>query len=111
MPEPDGAVVRADPDKYFTRHPGPADFGVVIEVADTSRLTDRRDKGRTYASAGLPEYWIVNLVEGQVEVYTQPQPTADPPHYAARLVYTPGQDVPLTLAGVTTTVPVADLLP
>ena len=111
VPEPDGAVVRADPGEYFTRHPGPGDFGVVIEVADTSRLTDRRDKGRTYARAGLPVYWIVNLVEGQVEVYTDPQPAADPPGYASRADYKPGDAVPLTLDGATVAVPVADLLP
>src|SRR5436189_65444 len=35
-PEPDGAVVRTDPGNYFRRHPGPADIGIVIEVADTS---------------------------------------------------------------------------
>lgn len=111
-PEPDVAVVRGDDRTYFRRHPGPTDFGVVIEVADSSLAYDRRDKGRTYARAGLPVYWIVNLVEGRLEVYTDPRPAADPPGYAARTDYTPGQAVPLTLAGVeVAAVPVADLLP
>jgi Uma2 family endonuclease len=41
---------------------------LVVEVADTSLRKDRR-KSRTYAAAGVPEYWIVNLVDVVVEVY------------------------------------------
>lgn len=111
-PEPDGAVVRTDSDRYFTRHPGPADFGIAIEVADTSVAEDRADMGRIYARAGIPVYWIVNIPERQIEVYTDPQPTAAPPAYAARKDYKPGDAVPVTLDGaVTASVPVAELLP
>ena len=52
---------------FRTRHPLPADVGLVVEVADSSRYTDRREKGRIYARAGLPVYWIVNLVDRVVE--------------------------------------------
>jgi Uma2 family endonuclease len=111
-PEPDLAVVRGDLRTYFTRHPGPADSGVVIEVADPTLAGDRADKGRIYAEAGLPEYWIVNLVDRQVEVYTHPQPAAAPPAYATRTDYRAGDAVPLTLDGVpVATIPVADVLP
>ena len=111
-PEPDAAVVRGDRRTYFARHPEPADFGVVIEVADTSRLDDRRDKLRVYARAGLPVYWIVNIPDRQVEVYTDPQPAANPPGYATSAVYKSGDAVPLVLDGAAVaSVPVAELLP
>jgi len=43
-----------------------------VEVADSSLLLDRHHKGSAYARAGLPEYWIVNLVDHRVEVYRRP---------------------------------------
>ncbi len=100
-PEPDFAIVRPDPGRYRTRHPGSADIGLVIEVADASLDGDRVDKGRVYARAGLPVYWIVNLVDGQVEVYTDPSGPTGAPAYATRTDHRPGDDVALVLAGVT----------
>lgn len=111
VPEPGGAVVRGDRRTYLARHPVPGDFGIVIEVASSSLDEDRVDQARIYARAGLPEYWIVNLVERQIEVYTNPQPGAAPPRYATRTDYRPGAAVPLTLDGATVTVRVEDLLP
>lgn len=111
-PEPDGAVVRGDRRSFDHRKPKAADFGVVVEVADSSLALDRREKGRLYAEAGIPVYWIVNLIDQQVEVYTDPDPAADPPAYRARTDYAPGQSVPLVLDGQTVaSIPVADLLP
>ena len=52
-PEPDGAIVRGDEQTFTSRHPKP-DIGLVVEVADSSRHHDRREKGRMYARAGLP---------------------------------------------------------
>jgi Uma2 family endonuclease len=67
-PEPDLAVVaRGD---YTHEHPRAA--LLVIEVADSSLRIDRI-KAAVYAQAAVPEYWIVNLVDGTVEVYTQPR--------------------------------------
>src|SRR5438128_1194075 len=59
-PEPDFAVVRGDETAYRAHHPGPPDVGLVIEVADSTLPGDRDDKGRIYARAGIPTYWIVN---------------------------------------------------
>jgi Uma2 family endonuclease len=73
-PEPDGAVVAGDPSVYLSRHPGKDDVTCVIEVADSSLQQDRNTKSRIYASAGIPMYLIVNLVEATVEQYTQPSP-------------------------------------
>lgn len=112
VPEPDVAVVRGDPRVYYTRHPTRADIGLVIEVADTSLADDRVDKARIYARAGIVLYWIVNIPDRQVEVYTDPDPTATPPAYRTRTDYRPGDTVPVTLDGVQVgTVAVADVLP
>lgn len=111
-PEPDFAVARGDEDTYFTSHPTPADVGLIVEVANSSLLRDQKDKARMYARAGVPVYWIANLVDRQVEVHTQPSGPADAPAYGSLVTYTPGEDVPLVLDGVTVaTVPAADLLP
>jgi Uma2 family endonuclease len=111
-PEPDAAIVRGDETSYDLQKPQPADFGIVIEVADSSLLTDRRDKGVIYAKASIPIYWLINLVDRRVEVYSGPRPTAAPPAYATRTDYIPGQGVPIALDGqVVASIAVADLLP
>ena len=112
VPEPDIAIVRGDRWAFDDRHPEPTDFGIVIEVSDSSLWYDRTVKGRLYAEAGIPEYWVVNVEERIVEVYTSPTPTATPAEYAARTDYAVGQSVPLVLDGTAVAqLPVADYLP
>jgi Uma2 family endonuclease len=111
-PEPDGSVVRGDETTYDYRHPGPNDIGALIEIADSTLGRDRSEKGRVYARAGIPYYWIINLVDRWIEVYTEPDSTATPPVYRTRTDYRPGEQVPLVLDGKTVaTIPVAELLP
>jgi len=111
-PEPDGAILRGDDTSYDARHPSTADIGVVIEVSDTSLAFDRRSKGRIYARAGIPIYWVVNVVDKQIEVYSDPDPAANPPEYRTRQDYRPGDSLPIHLDGaVAGTIPAADLLP
>ncbi|MBL8800239.1 MAG: Uma2 family endonuclease [Planctomycetia bacterium] len=98
VPEPDLAMVRGPGTLYLKRHPRPADVGLLIEVADSSRLLDRREKGKLYAEARIPEFWLINLVETQVEVYTQPK-GGKSPAYKQRQDYQAGQEVPLILNG------------
>ncbi|MCG8421764.1 MAG: Uma2 family endonuclease [Proteobacteria bacterium] len=69
-PEPDVAVLEPADDGYASGHPHTAHL--VIEVADSSLATDRAIKSELYASAGVPEYWIVNLAEQVVEVHRVP---------------------------------------
>jgi hypothetical protein len=45
---------------------------LIVEAADASLALDRRLKGRVYARAGIANYWILNLIDGQVEVYSNP---------------------------------------
>jgi Uma2 family endonuclease len=112
QPEPDGAVVRGDARTYLTRHPGPADVGLLIEVADSSLLRDQRDKTRIYARANIQVYWIVNLVDHRIEVYTQPSGPTAVPAYGAFQTYQSGDGVPLVLDGTAVaSVPAVDLLP
>jgi Uma2 family endonuclease len=109
-PEPDLAVVVGPLRRYFARHPGPEDVGLVVEVADVT-LEGDRDKGRVYAAAGLPVYWIVNIGDSQVEVYTGPSGPGPSPAYGQRQDFGLADTVPLVLQGqVVGQVPVVDLL-
>jgi Uma2 family endonuclease len=111
-PEPDVAIVRGEPRTYRQRHPAPADIGTLIEVSDTTLIYDRREKGRIYARASLPNYWIVNLIDGWIEVYSNPDSTAAAPSYLTRTDYSCSEQIPLILDGHTVAVfAVADLLP
>jgi Uma2 family endonuclease len=69
-PEPDVAVVPGQREDYLVHHPTTA--YLVVEVADSSLLQDRLTKSRIYAAAGIPDYWLVNLPAGRVEVFRQP---------------------------------------
>jgi len=111
-PEPDLAVVRGVERTYAARHPFPADVGLAIEVADSTLLGDRADKGRIYARAGIGVYWIINLVDRQVEVYSSPSSSGPSPAYGQRIDYGASDQVPLMLDGVlVTNLLVRDLLP
>lgn len=72
-PEPDVAVVRGAPRDYLEDHP--ARPVLVVEVAYSSLAFDRGYKASLYARAGLADYWIVNLIDGQLEVYREPAPS------------------------------------
>jgi Uma2 family endonuclease len=72
-PEPDIALLNARDDYYELRHPTAADTRLVIEVADTTVLTDRNRKIPVYARAGVPEVWLVNLPAQTIEVFSNPR--------------------------------------
>jgi Uma2 family endonuclease len=98
-PEPDLAVVRGGRRDYLGHHPGPRDLALVVEVADSTLAEDRKFKGRLYARAGVPIYWIINLVDVRIEVYTDPTGPDATPGY--RQLQTSGPDdlVPLIIEG------------
>jgi Uma2 family endonuclease len=111
-PEPDVAIVRGDERTYVARHPGPPDIGLIAEVADSTLDADRIDKCRIYGRAGIVCYWIVNLVDRQIEVYTAPTGPTPSPGYGQRTDYRVGDQVPLVLDGTTAAMlAVRDLLP
>ena len=88
-PEPDLSVAHGTRDSYVTRHPGPADVLLVIEVADHSLAYDRKTKQRLYATAGILRYLLVSLPEERFELYLDPLPAEG--RYARRLDHLPGE--------------------
>lgn len=71
-PEPGVAVVLGPARRYADHHPRPSEIGLLVEVSDSTLQRDREVKLPIYARAGVPYYWIVNLPERQVEVYSMP---------------------------------------
>lgn len=111
-PEPDFVIVRGNTRQYLDRHPGPEDIALVIEVSDATLQSDRTSKMRTYARANISTYWIVNLVESQIEVYTEPSGPVKHPNYAQRKDYRLPDAIPLTLEDVEIDrLPLQELLP
>lgn len=112
-PEPDIAVVKGPADRYADHHPRPDEIAMIAEVADTCLDKDQGLKLIDYARNAIPVYWIVNLEDRQIEVYTEPtSPPGADPSYQSRAVYSPGQQTPLTIAGAEVgTIPVDDVLP
>jgi Uma2 family endonuclease len=107
-PEPDIAIARGSDADYRHRIPTSADVALVVEVSDSSLSQDRGKKLAAYAAAGIPVYWIVNLVDRQVEVYTGPGTGA----YRTSAVYKPGQVVPVVIDGQPRgSIAVDDMLP
>jgi Uma2 family endonuclease len=99
-PEPDIVVVRGDTRQYLDRHPGAEDIALIIEVSDTTLQRDRTVKKRIYARAGISIYWIVNLVEEQVEVYSQPFVEVEQPDYSQRLDFGRSAVIPIIIEGI-----------
>ncbi len=110
-PEPDVAVVPGAPDDYARAHPSrPA---LTVEVAESSLALDRQRKGSLYARAGLPDYWVLNLVDRVLEVYREPAPDSAAPfgwRYGRSEVFEASARVtPLAAPG--SSIPVSRLLP
>lgn len=111
-PEPDLSVIRGDTTKLLDRHPGPDEVGLLVEVAEASLERDRGWKKRLYAAARIPLYWIINLVDRQVEVYADASGPAERADYATLRIYRPGDQIPVHLAGQQLGhLPADDLLP
>jgi Uma2 family endonuclease len=110
-PEPDLVVAQGPSRRYVDHHPSPREIALLIEVADSTLADDRDTKGRVYARARLPVYWIVNLVDFRLEVYTRPR-AGKAPAYRQRRDFGIEELVPLVIAGEEVArVPVRELLP
>jgi len=110
--EPDAAVTQGAESNYTDIH-HPATTLVIIEVSQSTLAYDRDEKASLYASAGIADYWIVNLGDRQVEVHRKPVKDARQRfgrHYSKVTVMKPGDSI-APLATKNTLVPVADLLP
>jgi len=74
QPEPDLAVIHGRGADYLPNLPGSDAVLLLIEVADSSLEADRGKKLEQYAREKIPTYWIVNLRENQIEIYSDPDP-------------------------------------
>jgi Uma2 family endonuclease len=86
---------------------------LIVEVSDTTVAYDRYHKASLYAAGGISDYWIVNLVQRQLEVYRDP--VADSTQlfgfrYNSRTILDP-PDTVAPLAAPQAHITVADLLP
>jgi len=108
-PEPDLTLVRGQEADFVRRLPSAKDIAAAMEVADSSLTYDRTTKLRIYAVAAIPVYWIVNLVDRQIEVYEKPRPDGT---YAVCNIYKLGQKAKLLLEpGLEIDVAMADVIP
>lgn len=99
-PEPDGSILREEWMIRPARYPRADEVAVVIEAADTSLEFDQTVKQCVYATAGIPVYWLVNLIDKILEVFTDPvTPPTGAPHYRTSTIYSPGDTVPLVVRG------------
>lgn len=89
-PEPDITLVTPRDDFYAGGHPAPRDVLLIVEVADTSLRSDRHRKLPSYARAGIPEVWLVDLTVDRVERHREPRGDA----YADQQIL--GRDATLT---------------
>jgi len=107
VPEPDAVVARGTWRDYERRHPEPAQVPVVIEVSSSS-LHEDRQMALVYGKGGVAVYWIVNLIDRQVEVHTDPGPDG----YRKAQVFSSDQAVPVFLEGTELgRIAVTDILP
>jgi Uma2 family endonuclease len=110
VPDPDLAVVTGAP-RTHTANPTAA--LLVVEGADTMLAHDRRIKGSLYPASGIADYWIVNILDRQVQVHRDPTPDTTTPfgfRYDSRTILVAG-DLVSPLALPSGQVAVADLLP
>ncbi|MFM9963781.1 MAG: Uma2 family endonuclease [Planctomycetaceae bacterium] len=98
VPKPDLAIVRGGILDYADRHPTGVDTALVIEVADTSLGSDR-EKRRLYARAGIREYWIINLVDSQIEVFRGPLGSGREADYSSEQSFSRSESLTLSIPG------------
>lgn len=67
---------------------------------------DREEKARIYGAAGIPTYWVVDLVHGAVEAFQEPSSSGG---YGQRTVHAGKDAVRLELDGTLPRIPVAEL--
>ena len=95
-PEPDVVLLKLPKERYQSRLPNGEDVLLLIEVSKSTLEYDRLKKLPIYARANIPEVWIRNLIDNQLEVYRNPQGE----RYTSLSTYSEGQGVaPLAFEG------------
>jgi Uma2 family endonuclease len=98
-PEPDVAIVCGNRLRYADRHPTAAEVALVVEVAEATLQRDRTTKQQIYAEAGIPVYWIVNLIEQRLEILSDPTGPSAAPQYRRRQDYLSADSVLVDIGG------------
>ena len=83
-PEPDLALIKGTILDYVEHHPGAEDIYLVIEVADSTLKQDCEVKDKLYARSSIPEYWVIDIKNRQVQIFRDPTPTG----YSSQLILT-----------------------
>ncbi len=89
-PEPELAIIQGNPRDYPDRHPNATEVALIIEVADSTLERDRTIKQTIYAAAGIPEYWIINVRDRQIEIYRSLLQNNENYRYQQKLIVTEG---------------------
>jgi Uma2 family endonuclease len=66
---PDVSVIRPG----VTNQPSASDLLLLIEIADTSLTYDLTEKRNEYETAGVPEYWVVDVTDKTIFVFEMEQ--------------------------------------
>ncbi|MCG5056815.1 MAG: Uma2 family endonuclease [Limnoraphis sp. WC205] len=93
-PEPDRVIVVNREDDYLSSHPTAEDILLLIEISDSSLDYDQGVKLRVYAENNIKEYWIFNLIDYQLECYSEPYQKLDQSFgYRRKLIMLPNESV------------------
>ena len=112
VPEPDVAVIRGDTEDYTANHPTADTIALVVEVSDSTLRDDRGLKKQIYAHARIPEYWIINLIDQQLEVYQRPTGSALKADYEVTRTYALTDAVSVRIGNkIIGPIPVRELFP
>ncbi len=109
-PEPDVLIVPGSWRDYTQVHPTPAEARLLVEVSDATLRKDRSTKRDDYARASIADYWIINLVHRQLEVYRDPAPVSSGHAYKSLLTLF-DSDTIAPLSAPSGVIAVADLFP
>jgi Uma2 family endonuclease len=106
-PEPDAFVTQRRNQDYLIRgNPTPTDMRLIVEISDTTLWRDLNTKATLYGSAGVPDYWVLDVNNRRLHVHRQPKSDG----YADVQEYDETQSV-APLAAPNNPIPIANLLP
>ena len=105
-PEPDITLIAPPDNRYTENHPKPKDIFLVLEIADSSLVYDRDEKGPLFAQNGIVQYCLLNLQSRELEDYREPSSNG----YRSKRTYTEEQSFTL-VAFPKISIKVKDLLP
>jgi Uma2 family endonuclease len=98
-PQPDISVARGSAARYRAAAPRARDLGLLVEVSDSTYAKDHGPKWEKYASCRVLTYWIVNIPERRIEVYSSPSGRGKAAQYRDRKDHGPDEEVPVIIDG------------